>query len=193
MVGGIVMDNVMRAAFADELQKIAGIRTQMGNALKAGWHGLDAKGIPVEGAGWMLGNKGWRSKLPLGGKAMTVATTALQAPGAFGREDPSGRGHSRMERVTALAGNTLGGLAGTGALMRTGFGAKHPIMASIAGGIGGGMMGERAATSPWALKRKVLGRPAPQQMQPSDGGWRNTAPGGLNTTPDATVGQAQAM
>jgi hypothetical protein len=188
------MNDIMRAAFADELTKIAGLKTQLQGAVNAGWHGHNAQGVPVDGAGWRFSEKGWGRKLPLGGKSMTLATTALQLPGALGREDPTGRGHSRAERVTGLAGNTLGGMAATGALMRTALGAKHPIIASMVGGIGGGLMGERLATTPWALARRGFRRhPAPQMLSKDDAGWRNTAPGGLNTTPDATVGQAQAM
>lgn len=189
-----MIDAVTRAAFADELQKIAGIKTQFGNALKAGWHGLDAKGMPVEGSGWMLGNKGWRSALPVGGKSMAVLGTAAQLPGAFGKEDPSGRSHGRTERIVGLAGNTVGGMAAAGKLMGTAWGAKHPIISSIVGGIGGGIAGERLLTTPWAAKRRMFRRhPVPGQAVPEDAGSRNVAPGGLNTTPDAVVGQAQAM
>lgn len=187
-----MIDEVTRAAFADELKKIAGLRSQMGQALNAGWHGLNAKGRQVTGANWALGKGKITSKVPLGGKAMTLATTAMQVPGAIGREDPSGRGHSRLERMTGLVGNTVGGLAATGALMRTARGTAHPILASMLGGIAGGVAGERAITTPWALKRRMFSR-YPKPVAPQDEGWRNTAPGGLATTPDATVGQAQAM
>lgn len=188
-----MISEVTRAAFSDELKKIAALKTQLLGAVNAGWHGHNAQGVPVEGAGWMLGNKGWRAGLPLGGKSMVIASTALQLPHVFGREDPTGRGHGRLERLSGLAGNTVGGLASTGALMRSRLGAKHPIVAGILGGLGGGIIGERVATSPWALKRRMFNR-YPRPIQPTtDEGWRNVAPGGLNTTPDATVGQAQAM
>lgn len=189
-----MINEVTRAAFADELQKIASVRTHIGNALRAGWHGFDAKGVPVEGAGWALGNKGWRSKIPLGGKSMAIASTAAQLPGVFGKEDPSGREHSRLERTIGLTGNTIGGMAATGKLMGTAFGAKHPIISSLVGGIGGGIAGERLLTTPWAAKRRMFHRhPVAPQAAPDDAGWRNTAPGGLNTTPNAVTGQAQAM
>ncbi len=191
-----MIDDVMRSAFADELMKIATVNTigsRVGHMLHAGWHGLDAKGAPVEGAGWMLGNKGWRSKVPLGGKSTTIATTALQLPMALGKEDPTGRGHSRLERITGLAGNTIGGLAATGALMGHKWFGRHAILSGILGGIGGGVLGERAATTPWALKRRMFRRYPQQVTPPQDEGWRNNAPGNLTTTPDAIIGQAENM
>ncbi len=193
------MDETMRAAFADELLKIA-FDTRARAAMSAGWHGLDAAGKQIEGSGWTLGNKGWQRRIPLGGKSLTALTTAMQAPGALAAQDPTGRGRSRTERMMGLAGNTAGGLIGTGALMRT-IGGKHPIIANLAGGLMGGSLGEKIMTAPFAAKRLLFGRRNPvapprtssAAQRPADNGWRNVAPGGLATTPDAISGQAQAM
>ncbi len=192
-----MIDEITRAAFADELQKIAGVKSQVGEALNAGWHGLNHEGRPMTGANWAMGKGRLTSKLPFGGKAMTLLSTAMQAPSALGRQDPTGKGHSRLERTTGLVGNTIGGLAATGALMRSkamgGLLGRHPLITGLVGGIGGGILGERAITTPWAAKRRMFRRYPKAPPPTTDEGWRNTAPGGLNTTPDAVVGQAQAM
>jgi hypothetical protein len=190
-----------RAAFADELTKISqDMGARMRAAMHAGWNGLDHNGKAMEGTGWALGNSGWKSKVPLGGKALTAVTTGMMLPGAIAKNDPTGRDRSRAERVMGLAGNTIGGMVGTGALMRT-IGGKHPIIANLAGGLLGGSLGERIATSPFAAKRLMRRNPAaplrgsaaaPNQ-RPADNGWRNVAPGGNTMTPDAITGQAQAM
>lgn len=197
-----MIEDVTREAFADELTKIAFDAASARAAMHAGWHGLDHKGSTVEGSGWMLGNKGWRSGTPLGGKTLTVASTGLMLPGALAKNDPRGQGRSRTERLMGLAGNTAGGLIGTGALMRT-IGGKHPIIANVAGGLLGGSLGEKLMTAPFAAKRLLFGRrnpaapphtlPAQPNQRPADNGWRNVAPGGQATTPDAITGQAQAM
>lgn len=197
-----MIDEVTRAAFADELEKIAFTMAKAREAMNAGWHGLDHAGKQVEGGGWMLGNAGWKSKVPLGGKALTVGTTLGMLPGALAHDDPRGQGRSRTERLMGLAGNTAGGLIGTGALMRT-IGAKHPLIANMAGGLLGGTLGEKIMTAPFAAKRLLFGRRNPAApvrssaagplARPADDGWRNVATGGRTMTPDAINGQAQAI
>ncbi len=109
--------------------------------------------------------------LPVGAKSMMAVGTALQARDAFQQEDPTGQGRSRAERGTGLAGGTAGGLLGTGMLMRSGFGRKHPIIGSMVGGIGGTIAGEKLTTLPFKKRRPLPPPPAPvqevpQQVQP---------------------------
>lgn len=201
-----MISSITRAAFADELEKIAGIKTELGHIIRAGWHGtaknpqrwlgegmkitpgMSRMGRLAEGA-MSLG--GATKYLPVGGKSMALLGTAAMAPTALAKEDPTGHGKTRTERTLGLVGNTLGGLAASGAMIHRGIG--NPL-ALAAGGIIGGVGGERLLTTPFALARRGFRRrPTVAPMQPDDGGWRNTAPGGLNTTPDAVVGQAQAM
>jgi hypothetical protein len=210
---------ITRAAFADELEKISGIRTELGHMMSAGWNGT--KELPQKWLG--EGRKiipgmsrfgramehatslgGLTKYLPVGGKSMAIVGTGLMAPTVLAKEDPSGHGKSRLERVTGLAGNTLGGLAASGALIQHGVrrmvanptirpGMMHGPLGLMAAGILGGIAGERLLTTPFAAARRGLRRYPTAPMRPDDGGARNTAPGGLNTTPDAVVGQAQAM
>lgn len=202
-----MIDEVTRAAFADELAKIAGLKTEVGNVISAGWHGTPqnpqkwmGEGLKITPKMGRLGKAmeyasslgGATKYLPVGGKSMALLGTAAMAPMALAKEDPTGHGKSRFERTTGLVGNTLGGLAASGAMIRHGI--KNPF-ALAAGGLLGSVGGERLITSPFALIRRGFRRhpPAVLPQQSNDGGWQNTAPGGLNTTPDAVVGQAQAM
>jgi hypothetical protein len=104
--------------------------------------------------------------LPVGDKAIYTGLTAAALPGAMKKEDPQGAGRSRAERVSGLAGSTLGALAGMGAaahLPMKGLG----ITRSIIGGLGGSLLGERMATSPFRHSRKAeMPAVAPQQVAP---------------------------
>lgn len=184
------MDEVMRSAFADELNKIAGARDVLGKAIWAGWHGVRPDLSVMPGSGWRAAAKGVGKFLP-GGKLLTTAALAGQGAGVLGKTQEGGPGH--LERAADFAGSAVGGLAATGLLMGTRFGRMSPTAGMLAGGLGGGYIGGKVLAAPFKAGRKLLRKSSPQQMQPSDDGWRNTAPGGLNTTPDATVGQAQAM
>lgn len=199
------MNTVMRAAFADELNKIAGLRTGIADAVSAGWHGTKdnpqrwmGEGLKVTPSMGRLGKAyeyasslgGATKYLPVGAKSLAVAGTALMLPHILKKEDQTGQGRSRLERLSGFAGNTLGGLAATGVLARSGIKSPFGMMAA---GIVGGLAGEQLSTTPWALKRKVTHRLQRELPRQQDEGWRNVSPGGLTTTPDARSGQAQVM
>lgn len=87
--------------------------------------------------------------LPVGMKSLTVGGAAATAPEAFKKEDSSGRGRSRMERIGGWAAGTAGGLA--------------TMNRGMIGGIAGTMGAERAGS---AIGRAVAGRrkpPVPDQ------------------------------
>jgi hypothetical protein len=101
--------------------------------------------------------------LPVGTKSLMLAGTAAMLPSTLKKEDPSGQGRSRAERLTGLAGSTVGGLFGVGAMLNSGrFGTGT---SNIAGGIGGSMLGERIFTAPWRHRRKVRAMQEQQQQQ----------------------------
>ena len=91
------------------------------------------------------------------GKAMTLAPAAMQVPGLANKYDEQGR--SRAERMTSIGGNIIGGLAGAslgsnlGNKLNTatnnmgrigkGIGSTGKLLGSVAGGIGGTILGER--------------------------------------------------
>lgn len=180
-------------AFGDELTKIAFFKS-VGNAFKdalgVGWHGYGPAGASTRqtwmgqgvapaaeraqmgrlGKAWDTATSlgGLTKRLPVGAKSMMLAGSALAARDALRTEDPSGLDRSRAERLTGLAGNTVGGLAGTGALLRTAWGKKNPFLANVVGGIGGGVIGEKVLTSPWKHNRNLetqrMGAEARQQQ-----------------------------
>lgn len=170
------MNSAMYEAFGDELTKIAvmgAISRGFKSALKEGWQ---------NSGGWMAGKGAITKRLPLGGKSLTVASTAVQAPGAFAREDPAGQGRSRTERVMGLAGDTTGQLAGTGlgnmaatraanALKLTRGRGALGMAGMIGGAIAGGMVGKKVLTAPSKFLREHRQRQAigQQEMPPEQG------------------------
>jgi hypothetical protein len=167
------------SSFGDELTKIAvfkALGNAFKNALHTGWHGTGPLGsasrqtwmgqglaLPAERAAMGPLGKAWDTAtslggatkhLPVGAKSMMLAGTALQAKDAIKGEDPTGQGRGHAERVTGVAGNAIGGMAGAGALLRTGFGRRNPLMANLIGGIGGGILGEKLTTTPWRAHRE---------------------------------------
>ena len=178
-------------AFGDELLKIAFADTMVNgfkDALKWGWHG-DPNAVPGSFMEQRWGGQGLATAseragmgrigkafdtatslggatkyLPVGAKSMMALGTALQAREALKDEDATGQGRSKTERMTGVAGNALGSLAGAGKMMK--MMPNHPIIANIVGGVGGGIIGEKVTTAPWRMRRKLLQRPiAPSQMQ----------------------------
>ena len=123
-------------AFGDEITKIA-FMNQLAKGFKSvlheGWHGT--KAAP-------------NSRL---NKGLMLLGTGLMAKDAIKPTDASGLGRSRTERLTGLAGNTIGGMAGSSAMLR--LMPSHPLLGGIAGGIGGAVMGEKLMTGPWARAR----------------------------------------
>lgn len=131
----------------------------------------DAKGEQVwhdrPDATWM-GKGKITSKLPVGDKSIYTGLTAMAVPGALKKEDPQGLERSRAERVSGLAGSTVGALAGMGAMAHLpmkGLG----ITRSIVGGLGGSILGERMATTPFRHKAEMPAA-VPQQVAPPVGG-----------------------
>lgn len=183
------MNVVSLKAFGDELEKIAILR-RAGKALMdaahMGWHGVAGtpsaqhwfgQGLAPAAERATMGRfgkafdtatslGGATKYLPVGAKSLMVAGALGQAQQALKPEDPTGQGRSRLERGVGLAGNLAGGLVGTGALLRTGIGKKHPILSSMIGGIGGGMLGEKLVTAPWRDGRNSVGRAYQQQQMP---------------------------
>jgi len=155
------LDPIMYRAFLDEMTKFGqgGVLSSVGNAgrqmgkwIGKGWH--DPIGSGAKGWKWM-GKGKYTRHLPIGGKSITVGLTSLAVPGALKKEDPYGMGRSRTERTTDLGASTVGGLAGTGALMSLPWKGWHGTRA-IVGGVGGAMLAARLATMPWRRSRKKL-------------------------------------
>lgn len=105
------------------------------------------------GTKWAKG-KGAGRFLP-GNKALTLAGTAMMAPGAFKKEDPTGQGRSRTERIGALAGNTVGGLIGAP------YGFSGSIAGSVVGELGGKYLGR--AVNKVTGKKKPKAAPVAQR------------------------------
>ena len=124
--------------------------------LRKGWN--EVGGPHGARGGWFGAEDTWRSKLPIGGKTLTVGFTGLALPNAVRKEDPAGLGRSRAERLSQLGASTVGGLMGVGALMRDG---KIGLGKSLIGGIGGSMAGEYAASLPFrkARQQRIQGGP----------------------------------
>jgi len=188
------LDPIMYTAFQDELIKLGGkaevlgkfkdVGRNVGRKLKGfvskGWHDpmLEGKIVnPRNPAGpkinkWnWLGTGGEEGKrftkyLPVGGKSVLVGMTAATVPGVLKKEDPYGMQRSRAERITDLGASTIGGLAGTGALM------SLPVKGwqgtrALAGGFGGAMLAARLATMPWRRARKKSQQEVARSEQPA--------------------------
>lgn len=163
------MNDQTFSAFGDELTKIAfyqKMRTGFVNALKEGWHGTKdnpqtwlgqgEKITPGMGRAGRAVERftslgGLTKALPVGGKSLMLLGTLGAARQAMRPVDPTGHDRSRSERVTGLAGNTVGGLVGSALAMKAMPGSG--ILAPMLGGMAGGMVGERLVTSPFRLAR----------------------------------------
>ena len=195
-----MIDDTIIDAFGDELSKIAGLIGDTGRALKTfartGWNkpaGIYEKAKHMEGAlkgKNMLdaaGKQVWHERpdatwfgkgkvtryLPIGDKSIISGITAASIPGAVRKEDDTGQNRSRAERVSGLAGGTLGSVLGMGALAHIpGFRGTGPmkslgITRAIIGGLGGGILGEHLATKPFHAGKAQLPpvQSAPEQSQ----------------------------
>lgn len=165
-------------AFGSELVKIAFYqRLKKGfiNTLKEGWHGTPGneatwfgKGrqiTPGMGRGARMMEEatslgGLTRALPVGAKSMMLLGTGLMAREALKKEDPTGHQRSRTERMTGLAGNTVGGLVGSAVGNRV----MPGMIGSLGGGILGGLAGEKILSAPFAAARRH--RMAQQQQTP---------------------------
>ncbi len=171
-------------AFGNELVKLAlyeKLRNGFVSALKEGWHGTPTNPQTWFGRGRVMtpgmntGQKimenatslgGFTRALPIGGKSMMMLGTGLMARDALKPQDPTGRDRSRAERMTGLAGNTVGGLLGSTLLSRAVPSSR--FIAPIVGGIGGGMLGEKVVTKPFKMMRdrqQVQQTPQTQQVE----------------------------
>jgi len=172
-------------AFGDELTKIAfyqKLRNGFVDALKAGWHGTPEQVRSGQGATWFGQGRqikpgmsyparameeatslgGLTKALPVGAKSMMLLGTGLMARDALRQDDPSGMNRSRKERMVGLAGNTIGGLAGAGLAAKFAPGSK--FLAPVAGGMLGGMAGEKILTAPWGHHQTNIRQYAAQQV-----------------------------
>jgi hypothetical protein len=184
------MNELVIEAFSDELVKIAFFqkaRAGIMGALKEGWHGTPGNEATWFGRGRELrpgmgrGAKmmeeatslgGATKALPIGGKSMMLLGTGLMAQQAMRPVDPSGQNRSRTERMTGLAGNTVGGLLGSAVGNRI----RPGLLGSAVGGIMGAGLAEKTVTAPFAaLRGHRMGMQqqqlpqAPQQPAPYQG------------------------
>lgn len=159
----------------NQVNERQGLRAKALDALRTGWHGTGPEGSPTRMT-WMgqglapaetraqmgpIGKAfdtatslgGATKYLPVGAKSMMALGTAMMLPQVLSKEDPTGQDRSRLERGTGFAANTVGGLAGAGALAKTQFGKKHPLLGSLLGGIGGGLAAEKVVTAPFKALR----------------------------------------
>ena len=108
---------------------------------------------------------GLTKALPIGAKSMMAIPTALMAAQALRKRDPSGQERSRSERLSGLAANTVGGLAGSAAAMRLlkgRGGLAGAIAAPMIGGMLGSSLAEKTVTAPFrAARAHRLGHDVP--------------------------------
>lgn len=183
------MHDALISAFSDELVKIAvfqKLRQGFVNTLKEGWHGTPGNEATWFGQGRQIrpGMGPWARRfeeltslggatkaLPVGGKSMMLLGTGLMAREALRPVDPSGQQRSRTERLSGLAGNTVGGLVGSALGNRF----RPGLIGSMAGGMIGSAVGEKMTASPFAAMRhhrmglqQQAAQPMPQpQQQPA--------------------------
>lgn len=176
------MKDVTFQAFGDELVKIAffqKVRKGFVNAMKEGWQGTKenpqtwfGKGREIKPGMGRFGRMaeeatslgGLTRALPVGGKSMMLLGTGLMAQQAMRPVDPSGQERSRAERLSGLAGNTMGGLVGSTIGNRL----MPGMIGSMAGGMIGGGLGEKVLSAPFAAVRnhRLAAQQRMQQQYP---------------------------
>lgn len=205
-------------AFTAELSKIA-FQGPAPSPLRTAAAAAPAAAAPAVRGGMLgrLAHEGWHgapgSKIPTWAKGMQVGMTALQVPGVFKEEDPTGQGRSRAERGVDLAAQTGAGVVGMGAASaatrRLGWQAGKGMKAALSSGTGlrqaGKFIGRNIAlqgalpmalsygaskllTTPWRRARQQK----QQQMQQEIGGQQPPSPNpgsGAAQTPIAQEGQ----
>lgn len=172
-------------AFGEELTKIAflkTIRNGFTQAVKDGWHGTKAQQAAGMGQTWFgkgrqikpgMSNNARRLEeltslggltrlMPVGNKAMMAMGTAMMAREAIRPDDPTGQQRSVPERVSALAGDTIGGLAGAGLAARLAPGSN--LIAPLVGTMAGSHFGRKVTTAPWAHKHQQPEQQPQEQM-----------------------------
>lgn len=147
------MNPLALTAMRDEMEKIARAKVAgpMWNGMRANAHNT-IKGMfrPVDSMkkGWKYTVGDWNSGSMLG-KGMMAFGAAAGLPEAVKREDPTGQGRSRVQRISRYVGSQAGGL------MAAPFGFTGNVIGSIAGEAVGGAVGKTVD--------KVRGyRPRPQ-------------------------------
>jgi hypothetical protein len=115
------------------------------NWVRAGWKEMGAQG----GEGWAGGAGTAMRHIPVGAKAMTAGFAIPGASQVTQKEDPTGKGRSRTERVGELAGGLIGGVAATIPQLvtkrLTGIGgAAIPLLAGTGGFMAGEYLGAKA-------------------------------------------------
>lgn len=137
------------------------------NALATGWHGN--KDLPGGINRWY--GKTNIGKLPIyypGAKTMTSLFTAMQLPDALAKEDPTGQGRSRAERLAVLGAGQIGNLAG-GSLINKNLGSTMNSIAPMVTGMAGQYLAEGAASIPFkafrAKKPKIELQSPTQNLQ----------------------------
>jgi len=120
----------------------------------ATWMGRGNNSVDGEAALPWNQRKGVTKYLPVGDKGILTGLTAASLPGALSQQDPHGLDRSRGERVSGLAGGTIGSLMGMGAMAHLPM-KRFGIPRAIIGGIGGSIIGERVATAPHRALRKA--------------------------------------
>lgn len=148
------MGSVVMLGFIDELEKISGAARQVlqkgTRMVEKGWQ---------ESGGWAHG-RGRISRYLPGGKALTAIGAAASLPGAISKEDASGKGRSRTERIGGVIGGTIGGLAGS-----AGKGWKG-MAGGTAGGFGGEYLGGQIARRIPGAGRQIPRQAPVQQAAP---------------------------
>lgn len=180
----MTIDPISYRAFCDELVKTGGwISTArrlsdpirrgakgLGKAVSSGWKEMgedvvEGKVVPMSGQGWLTkrryvptirnGKPAWGYRLPIGPKPLMIGSFAAMAPAAVKKEDPYHIGRSRAERVSGLAADALGTLAGTGLAMKyLPGGNKSRWFKGLGGALAGGMGAHYLVTRPFEKFRK---------------------------------------
>lgn len=122
--------------------KLAGLMLNPLKILKQGWKANEEGyhfATPEKLRGWVGGGNMIRH-LPVGFKTLTAAGIAAEAPSAFAKEDKSGEGKGRGERIGQFVAGSIGGIASN--LPRR-YGFLPQAGAAIAGGLGASMVGSR--------------------------------------------------
>lgn len=176
------MNNQTFLSFGDELTKIAffqKLRNGFTDTLRRGWEGSKdvpntwmGKGPEIKPGMGRIGRTfehftglgGLTKALPVGAKSMMLMGAALPAISALRhRHDPSGQERSQIDRLGSVAGQSVGGLLGAGLAAKY---APKSMMASMLGGIGGSMVGERLMAAPFRAGREARMAQQQQMQQP---------------------------
>lgn len=136
------------AGFADEIKK-RGISPS--KWVSHGWDAMTEHAhhsTAPAARGW-VGNSHIGRHLPVGMKSLTLGFAAMQAPGAFAKEDSTGQGESRGARIGEWAGSNAGMVLGN-------FSSKVHPLAGLGMGLGASILGGKAGKY---IGSKISGEP----------------------------------